>query len=130
MHDTMDPQNSPARTELHESSGSAPSPRAIEAAWRIWKGEVTAEHATIQTVAEMATIIANIFEPTEHVCAMSCDFNGQCMVCGTVVPMREPNPEVRHGGANDGKLQTAKPIWKTNQLNPAGQSPPLSLAIC
>lgn len=39
-----------------------PSPKAVEAAWRIWKGEVTPTHATIQTVTQMAQIIDEVMK--------------------------------------------------------------------
>lgn len=61
-----------------------PSLQSTEAAWRIWKTEVTTDHAPIQTVAEIANIIEGAFFPEEHDCRLMRDFTGTCFKCGKV----------------------------------------------
>ncbi len=71
-----------------------PCQKSVEAAWRIWKAEVTSSHHPMQTVTEIAQKIEDIFYPKEHDCRFHQDLTNTCMVCGSSVPnvAGEPRP--------------------------------------
>jgi len=70
----------------HDKQRKQYSNQVIEAAWRIWKSEVTSDgRMPIQSVTQIAEHIDSVLYPRDHICALHQDLIGQCMICGKIV---------------------------------------------